>query len=36
MLPFGREVVRIVCAYGPQSGRPGTEKVRSYDEMASE
>ena len=28
--------MRIICAYRPQSGRPGTEKVRFYDEMASE
>ena len=28
--------MRIICAYGPQSGKPDTEKVRFYDEMASE
>ena len=36
VLTFGREVMRIVCAYGPQSGRPDREKVRFCDEMASE
>ena len=32
----GREVIRIICAYEPRSGRPDTEKVHFYDEMASE
>ena len=36
VLTLGREVMQIVCAYGPQSRRPDTEKVRFYDEMASE
>ena len=36
VLTLGREEVRIVCAYGPQSGRPDAEKVRFYDEMGSE
>ena len=36
VLTLRREVMRIICAYGPQSGRPDTEKVRFYDEMASE
>ena len=36
VLTLGREVVQIICAYGPQSGRPDTEKVRFYDEMANE
>ena len=36
VLTLGREVMRKICAYGPQSGRPDTEKVRFYDEMASE
>ena len=35
MLALGREVMRKICVYGPQSGRPGTEKIRFYDEMAS-
>ena len=36
VLTIGREVMRMICANGPQSGRPDTEKVRFYDEMASE
>ena len=36
VLTLGREVIRIICAYRPQSGRPGAEKVRFYDEMGSE
>ena len=36
VLTLGREAMRIICAYGPQSGRSDTEKVRFYDEMASE
>ena len=35
VLALGREVIRIICVYGPQNGRPDTEKVRFYDEMAS-
>ena len=35
VLTLGKEVMRIICAYGPQSGRPDAEKV-CYDEMASE
>ena len=36
VLTLGKEVMRIICAYGLQSGRPDTEKPRLYDEMASE
>ena len=36
VLILGREVMRIICAYGPQNGRPDAEKVHFYDEMASE
>ena len=36
VLTLSREVMPKICAYGPQSGRPHTEKVRFYDEMASE
>ena len=36
VLTLGREVMRIICAYGPRSGRPDAEKVRFYDEMGSE
>ena len=31
MLTLGREVMRVICAYGPQSGRPDAEKVHFYD-----
>ena len=36
VLTLGREVMRVICAYGPQSGRPDAEKVRFYDEIGSE
>ena len=36
VLTLSREVMRIICAYGPQSGRPNAEKVRFYDEMGNE
>ena len=36
VLTFGGVVMRIICVYGPQSGRPDAEKVRFYDEMGSE
>ena len=37
VLTLGREVVLIICAYGPQSRRPITEKVSFYhDETGSE
>ena len=36
VLTLGREVMALVRVYKPQSGRPDTEKVRFYDEMASE
>ena len=36
VLTLGREVMRILFAYGPQSGRSDTEKVCFYDKMASE
>ena len=35
VLISGREVMQIICGYGPQSGRPDTEKVRFYDEVTS-
>ena len=34
-LTLGREVMRVICEYGPQSGRPDAEKVYFYDEMGS-
>ena len=36
VLTLGSEVMRVICVYGPQSGRPDAEKVRFYDEMGSE
>ena len=33
---FGEEVVRMICAYAPQSGKPDSEKERFYEEMARE
>jgi len=35
VMAFG-EVVRVVCAYGPQSGRKIEEKHRFYDDLVSE
>ena len=35
-LVFEEEVVRIICAYAPQSGKPDAEKERFYEEMARE
>ena len=29
-LTLGREVMGIICAYGPQSGRPDTENVHFF------
>ena len=29
-------MIRIICAYGPHSGRPDRGKVRFFDKMASE
>jgi len=36
VMTFGEEVVRVVCAYGPQSGKTIEEKHRFYDKLASE
>ena len=36
VLTLGREVMRVVCAYGPQSERPDAERVHFYDKMGSE
>ena len=35
-LVFGEEVVRVICADAPQSGKPGAEKERLYEEMTRE
>ena len=34
-LVFEEEVVRVICAYAPQSGKPDAEE-RFYEEMARE
>ena len=34
-LVFGVEVVRVICAYAPQSGKPDAEE-RFYEEMVRE
>ena len=36
VLTLGKGMIRIICAYGPQSRRPDTEKVDFYDEIVSE
>ena len=36
VLTLVRELILVISAYGPQSGRPDAEKVRFYDEMGSE
>ena len=36
VLTLGREMMPIICAYRPQSGRPDTGKVCFCDEVASE
>ena len=35
VLTLRKKVMQIVCAYGPQSETPDTEKVRFYVKMAS-
>ena len=35
-LVFEEEVVKVICAYAPQSGKPDAEKERFYEEMARE
>ena len=34
VLAFGKQVIRVISAYGPQAGRPPEEKHRFYDELA--
>ena len=36
VLAFEQEVLRVICGYAPQCGRPITEKVKFYDEMCTE
>ena len=35
-LVFGEEVMKIICAYAPQSGKLDAEKERFYEEVARE
>ena len=36
VLAFEEEVVRIICVYGPQTGRTSVEKEHFYNELSSE
>ena len=36
VLAFGKHVIRVILAYGPQAVRPLEEKHRFYDELAGE
>ena len=36
VMALEEEVVRIICVYGPQSGRKGAAKERFYDDLRSE
>ena len=36
VLAFGKQVIRVISAYGPQEGRPLEEKHGFYDELAGE
>ena len=36
VLMFEEQMIRIVCAYGPQSGRNMEEKIQFYDQLACE
>ena len=36
VLTLRRKVMRVICEYGPPSGRPDAEKVHFYNEMGSE
>ena len=36
VMALEEEVVRIICVYGPQSGRTGAEKECFYDDLRSE
>ena len=36
VLALEEEVVRIICLYGPLSGRTGAEKERFYGDLGSE
>ena len=34
VLMFGEAILRVICAFGPQSGRTMAEKQCFYDELA--
>ena len=36
VLALDKDMMQLICAYGPQSGRSDTDKARFYDEMVSE
>ena len=36
VLILGKKVMHIICAHGPKSENPATQKVRFYDVMGSE
>ena len=36
VLSLSRELMRVICAYWPQSVRPDAEKVHFYDKMKRE
>ena len=36
VLAFGKQVIQVISAYGPQAGRPLEEKHSFYDELAGE
>ena len=36
VMALEEEVVRVICVYGPQSGRMVAEKERFYDDLRSE
>ena len=36
VLAFGKQVIRVISAYGLQAGKPLEEKHRFYDELAGE
>ena len=36
VLAFGKQVIRVISAYGPQAGRSLEEKHMFYDKLAGE
>ena len=35
-LMFGEEMIRVICDYAPQSGKPDIQKDKFYDEQVHE